>query len=53
LTYTYHWLLGIATSTDSRGVTNTYFLDDFGRLSGVKDTNGYYISKYDYNYKGF
>jgi len=53
LTYTYHWLLGMATSTDSRGVTNTYFLDDFGRLSGVKDTNGYYISKYDYNYKGF
>ena len=53
LTYTYYWLLGMATSTDSRGVTNTYFLDDFGRLSGVKDTNGYYISKYDYNYKGF
>lgn len=53
MTYTYHWLLGMATSTDSRGVTNTYFLDDFGRLSGVKDTNGYYISKYDYNYKGF
>ena len=52
-TYTYHWLLGMATSTDSRGVTNTYLLDDFGRLSGVKDTNGYYISKYDYNYKGF
>lgn len=53
LTYTYHWLLGMATSTDSRGVTNTYLLDDFGRLSGVKDTNGYYISKYDYKYKGF
>ena len=53
LSYTYHWLLGMATSTDSRGVTNTYLLDDFGRLSGVKDTNGYYISKYDYHYKGF
>ena len=52
-TYTYHWLLSMATSTDSRGVTNTYLLDDFGRLSGVKDTNGYYISKYDYNYIGF
>ena len=52
-TYTYHWLLGMATSTDSRGVKNTYLLDDFGRLSGMKDTNGYYISKYDYHYKGF
>lgn len=53
LTYTYHWLLGMATSTDSRGIKNTYLLDGFGRLSGVKDNNGYYISKYDYNYKGF
>ncbi len=52
-TYTYHWLLGIATSTDSRGITSSYLLDDFGRLSGVKDNNGYFISKYDYNYKGF
>ncbi len=53
LAYTYHWLLGMATSTDSRGIKNTYLLDGFGRLSGVKDNNGYYISKYDYNYKGF
>lgn len=53
LYYTYHWLLGIATATDSRGVRNTYMLDDFGRLSGVKDTNGYYINKYYYQYKDF
>lgn len=52
LTYTYHWLLGMATATDSRGVTNTYSLDDFGRLSNVKDTNEYFINKYDYKYKG-
>ena len=53
MTYTYHWLLGMATSSDSRNVTNTYMLDGFGRLTGIKDTNGYFISKYDYNYKGF
>lgn len=52
LTYTYHWLLGMATSTDSRGVTNTYSLDDFGRLSNVMDANGYFINKHDYKYQG-
>ena len=51
-TFTYHWLLGIATSTDSRGVKRSYMLDDFGRLNGIKDTNGYFIKKYEYNYKG-
>lgn len=52
ITYTYHWLLGMATATDSRGVTTTYTIDDFGRLSGIKDNNGYFIKKYTYKYNG-
>ena len=52
-TYTYHWLLGLASATDARGVTNTYLIDEYGRLSGIKDYNGYFINKYDYNYRGF
>ena len=53
LTYTFHWLIGMATSTDSTGITTTYLYDDFGRLNGIKDTNDYFINKYDYNYVGF
>ena len=52
-TYTYHWLLGMASATDARGITNSYLIDEFGRLSGIKDNNGYFIKKYNYNYRGF
>lgn len=47
---TYHWLIGVSTATDSRGVTTHFTYDDFGRLSDVKDYNGYFIRKYDYHY---
>lgn len=47
---TYHWLIGVSTATDSRGVTTHFTFDDFGRLSDVKDYNGYFIRKYDYHY---
>lgn len=50
-TMTYHWLIGVSTATDSRGVSTHFTYDDFGRLSGAKDYNQYFIRKYDYHYK--
>ena len=52
ITMTYHWLIGVSTATDSRGVTTHFTFDDFGRLKDVKDYNGYFIRKYDYHYAG-
>lgn len=49
-TMTYHWLIGVSTATDSRGISTHFTYDDFGRLSGVKDYNQYFIRKYDYHY---
>ena len=52
ITMTYHWLIGVSTATDTRGVTTHFTFDDFGRLKDVKDYNGYFIRKYDYHYAG-
>lgn len=52
ITMTYHWLIGVSTATDSRGVTTHFSFDDFGRLKDVKDYNGYFIRKYEYHYAG-
>lgn len=49
-TMAYHWLIGVVSATDSRGITTNFTYDDFGRLSDVKDFNGYFIRKYDYHY---
>lgn len=50
-TMTYHWLLGISEATDPRGVKTTFTYDQLGRLSGIKDYNGYFIKKYLYHFK--
>ena len=50
-TMTYHWLIGVSSATDSRGITTHFSFDNKGRLSTVKDYNGYFIRKYDYHYK--
>ncbi len=50
-TMTYHWLLGISEATDPRGVKTTFTYDRLGRLSGIKDYNGYFIKKYLYHFK--
>lgn len=50
-TMTYHWLIGVSTETDSRGITTHFTFDSKNRLSSVKDYNGYFIRKYDYHYK--
>ncbi len=50
-TMTYHWLIGVSSATDSRGITTHFSFDNQGRLSSVKDYNGYFIRKYDYHYK--
>lgn len=49
-TMAYHWLIGVVSATDSRGITTNFTYDDFGRLSDVRDFNGYFIRKYDYHY---
>lgn len=50
VTMTYHWLVGVASLTDSRGVVTKYNYDTFGRLNQVKDYNNYFIHQYVYNY---
>ncbi|MFR1235527.1 MAG: hypothetical protein ACLSC9_04230 [Barnesiella sp.] len=47
----YHWLVGIASETDARGVTTYYNYDGYGRLSTIKDYNNYLIRKHTYHYK--
>lgn len=47
--YTFQDGYGITSKTDSRGVTEYYRYDDFGRLVQVKDDN--YSIKYQYAYK--
>ncbi|MBQ7042439.1 MAG: hypothetical protein IJN66_07015 [Muribaculaceae bacterium] len=50
VTMTYHWLVGVTSLTDSRGVVTKYNYDTFGRLNQVKDYNNYFIHQYIYNY---
>lgn len=50
-TLSFHWLMGIASATDARGITAYYRYDDFGRLSEARDYNRYLMQKYDYHYQ--
>lgn len=50
-TFTYHWLVGMATATDSRGVNIYYSYDKSGRLSIIRNMNNSIIKKYEYKYK--
>ncbi len=50
-TMTYHWLVGVAMTMDSRGIVTRYNYDEFGRLNNITDYNNYFIKQYQYNYK--
>lgn len=43
-------LLGPTSVTDPRGITTYYGYDNFGRLSTVKDKDGYILKQYTYHY---
>ncbi|MDD2797226.1 MAG: hypothetical protein PHV20_01395 [Bacteroidales bacterium] len=49
-TFTYNPLLGITSSTNSRGITTYYEYDIYGRLVTKKDNNLKLLQKIDYNY---
>lgn len=50
-TYTYKPLIGITSTTDSRGYTTYFLYDEFNRLAFVKDAQGNLVSENKYNYK--
>lgn len=49
--YTYDPLVGITGTVDPRGNTAIYEYDSFGRLTGIKDLDGNYIQRFNYNYR--
>jgi YD repeat-containing protein len=51
-TYTYLPGTGITHSSDASERISYYAYDGFGRLSVVKDQNGFIVKTYCYNYKG-
>lgn len=48
-TMTYHWLIGVMESTDSRGVSTTFNYDRLGRLTEIRDLNNLLITKHSYH----
>ena len=50
-TCTYHPVFGLESVTDRRGVTTSYQYDYMGRLTGIKDNDDNYITRYEYRYK--
>ncbi|QRY56309.1 DUF5977 domain-containing protein [Sphingobacterium siyangense] len=50
--YTYRLLYGVSSKTDPGGKTEFYEYDSYGRLSTIKDYNGYIIKAFCYNYAG-
>ncbi|UZJ63560.1 hypothetical protein OKW96_13785 [Sphingobacterium sp. KU25419] len=49
-TYTHEPLIGMTSTTNSRGVTEYYEYDNLGRLIVIKDFQGNILKSYDYNY---
>lgn len=49
-TYTHEPLIGMTSTTNSRGVTEYYEYDSLGRLIVIKDFQGNILKSYDYNY---
>ena len=50
-TFTYKPLVGMTSSTDTKGMTTYYEYDEFQRLKNVKDQNGNFIKSNAYHYK--
>ncbi len=50
-TYTYDPLIGVTSTTDSKGYTMYYQYDEFNRLEFIKDSLGKLVSENKYNYK--
>ncbi len=50
-TYTYKPLIGITTTTDSKGLVTTFEYNGFGQLKNVKDQNGNITKNYNYHFK--
>lgn len=50
-TFIFNPLIGVTSTTDSRGYIITYEYDDFNRLKMVKDQQGNIVSDYKYHYK--
>lgn len=50
-TYTYQPLVGMTSSTDSKGQTTYYEYDGLLRLKTVKDQNLHIVKSYEYHYK--
>lgn len=50
--YTYRLLYGASSKTDPNGKIESYEYDSYGRLSTIKDYNGYIIKAFCYNYAG-
>lgn len=51
ITYTYNSLVGMTSSTDSKGYTTYYSYDGLQRLITLKDNNGNIIKNIDYHLK--
>lgn len=49
-TYTYRPMVGILTSTDSRGLTTTYTYDTYNRLISIIGPDGKILEKIDYHF---
>ena len=49
--YTYKPLVGMTSSTDTKGMTTYYEYDEFQRLKNVKDQNGNILKNSSYHYK--
>lgn len=48
---TYKPLVGMTSSTDTKGMITTYEYDSFQRLKTIKDQNGNILKQTDYHYK--
>ncbi len=49
--YKYHWMLGLCVAKGSNGISKYFDYDGFGRLQGVKNSNGMFEKMYLYHYR--
>lgn len=46
-----HGLVGMASLTDSNGITTRFTYDNFNRLKGMQDADGIFLKMFRYSYK--